>query len=497
MFCINPRTRRSFLVRPTWQGGGGSVLDTDPNYAKSTIRLPFEGANASTTILDAMGNSWSASGNAQLTTSSPLDGSSSLLLDGSGDYCSATRSNAIGTADFTICAKIKPASLASDGEIFCISSVADDLNQFNIVFEYKTTGAIRFSIQTGSGGGVNADISSSTGVIASGTAYDVEACADGSTARIYVGGAQVASGAITGTRANGQPALRIGFLSNQLGGAVTRYFNGRVDNVLVYAGICLHPGGTTFTPPATVPMMPIPRFTSRFTVSGSANDAQGVTTDGTHVWFSSSSTVYKYTTAGSLVTSRNVLGDSPIGKTQINGLAIKDNVLRVSGAEFFGNIATSWIADYNPDSLAYIGHRQLIGDRFAEGMTWHKDSWWVCFHAHKVVARYTDTWKLAAVYPLTFTITGTSGGYGGTQGYDGLFWKDSYLWLSIHEIYDQDYWDVYHFYNGTMYQVARILRNTAGIHQGICLDPIDSTKVWAAERVTGGGDDAVVLLTIS
>lgn len=483
-FLINPFR---FGAPALWAGGGGSILDDDANYPKCTIRIPFEGANGSTSFLDAMGNAWTVNGNAQLTTTTPLVGASSLLLDGTGDWTDSVVASAVGTGDFTIRAKVRPASIASDGEIFCISDAPTTLTNFNIVCEWKTSGAIRFSIQAGSGGTVNADITSAGSVIAANTTYDIECCADGSTARVYVDGVQVASGAISGTRFNQQTTARIGRLSS----SVTRDLNGRVDNVIVYAGVCLHPGGTSFTPDSAIPSMEIPRFTSRFTI-GSSNASQGIATDGTHVWVSSSTTIYKYTMAGSLVTSRDVSGDNPTAKDQINGLFIRSGVLHVSCADFTAGVGTSWIADYDPDTLAYITHRQLTGDWFSEGLCWHEDSWWVCFHATKTLARYDASWNQTATYSLDFPITGTSGGFGSGQGYDGILWTGSLLWLSIHDSYDQDYWDVYYFDAGVMNEVARIARPTSMAHQGICLDPTDSTQVWAVERNAGGSDSAAL-----
>lgn len=67
-----------------------------PQYGQSFDRtrgalLNFEGADASTTILDDYGNTWTAAGNAQIDTAQFKFGNSSLLFDGTGDY--------IGTPD--------------------------------------------------------------------------------------------------------------------------------------------------------------------------------------------------------------------------------------------------------------------------------------------------------------------------------------------------------------------------------------------------------------
>ena len=218
------------------------------------------------------------------------------------------------------------------------------------------------------------------------------------------------------------------------------------------------------------------------------NDLQGVATDGASVWVSSSGTIYKYDTAGSLITSRAVTGDAPTSKTQINGMFIKDGVLYVSAAEN-STPRKSWIVEYDPDTLAYIDHHAITGDWFSEGLAWKDGYWWVVFHANMTLAKVDpSTWAVVATFPLTFPVTGSSGGYGSGTGYDGIAWRGNYLFLNIHEIYDQERLDCYYFDGTQLYEVARLPRPTAQATQGLCIDPTDSSIFWFAERVSSGSD---------
>lgn len=62
-----------------------------PDDITGTVSLlQFEGANGSTTITDAKGRTWTAQGNAQISTAQSRFGSSSLVLDGTGDWIEAT-----------------------------------------------------------------------------------------------------------------------------------------------------------------------------------------------------------------------------------------------------------------------------------------------------------------------------------------------------------------------------------------------------------------------
>jgi hypothetical protein len=243
------------------------------------------------------------------------------------------------------------------------------------------------------------------------------------------------------------------------------------------------------------PSIPIsPSFDSRITMT-TETDAQGVATDGTNLWFSSSDTIFKYSKAGSLITSRDVSGDNPTGKSQINGMYIKDGVLYVSAAEN-STPRKSYIVQYDPDTLAYIDHNQITGDWFSEDLSFKDGYWWVVFHANKVVAKVDpDDWSVVASYDLTFAITGSSGGYGSGTGYDGVDWYGDYLLCNIHEIYDQDFLDVY-FFDGTSFiEVGRLSRPTSIATQGIAIDPSESDVMWFAER-NYSGDDSIAKVTI-
>jgi len=510
---VQPRrynSQRGFLLNPfrfssPWPPlpTAASVLADDANYAKCTVLLQMNGSNGSTSFIDQIGSSWTANGNAQITTSSPIYGSACGLFDGTGDYLSATISDCIGTGDFTIRAKIKLASLSSDAEIFCISNSSTGTSTFDLVFEVKTTGAIRLSIQNGSGT-ANCDISSAVGTIAADTAYEVAAVADGSTARVYVGGVQVTSGPITGTRVQGQTSVRVGFLSSEYGGIYARYFNGRIKGLQVYKGVCLYPGGTTYTPPGNVdrPALPALVHTSAFSIA-STTDAQGIACDGTNIWCSSSTTLYKYSMAGSLVTSRSVTGDNPTTKDQINGLFLKDGILYVSAMKYTAGVGTSWIIEYDPSTLLPTGVTHSldisgITEAVAEGLAWYKGFWWVCFHATQKVAAYTlDFSTRVALLDLGFTISGISGGYGSGFGYDGVAWMGDYLLANLHETYDQKFLDVY-YWNGVSFdQVSRIFRSRSAQSQGLAFDTSDATKLHFAERTYGGGNDLAAIRTVA
>lgn len=65
----------------------------DPYLSSVVALLHFEGANGSTTITDQQGATFTAAGNAQISTARSHAGTSSLLGDGTGDYVDGPNSN--------------------------------------------------------------------------------------------------------------------------------------------------------------------------------------------------------------------------------------------------------------------------------------------------------------------------------------------------------------------------------------------------------------------
>jgi hypothetical protein len=79
---------------------------TDPFFANVSVLLHLNGTNGSTTIVDSGpgARTFTAFGNAQLSTTNPKYGTACLLLDGNGDYLSSSANTAydFGVGDFSI-----------------------------------------------------------------------------------------------------------------------------------------------------------------------------------------------------------------------------------------------------------------------------------------------------------------------------------------------------------------------------------------------------------
>jgi hypothetical protein len=88
----------SSLSAVTW---GKCLIPPQYGYAfdrSQASLINFEAANGSTTFLDDFGNTWTPSGNAQITTAQSKFGTSSMLLDGTGDWISSTNFTTLAMA---------------------------------------------------------------------------------------------------------------------------------------------------------------------------------------------------------------------------------------------------------------------------------------------------------------------------------------------------------------------------------------------------------------
>lgn len=216
------------------QGGGG----TDPYWTSVASLLHFDGADASTTFTDEKGKTWTAGGNAKLSTTDPKFGSASLALDGSGDYVT-TASHAdfgFGTGDFTIEGWTNRSGGLTD------RAMVDTRSAVN------TGIAVYATVTSGGNGGLavasnTAVLAKAAGIPATGAWYHWAVVRQSGTLRGYQDGIQVLSVADSRTYASASHCY-IGTMYNG-----TQGMAGKVDDVRITKGVCRYPDGTTFTPP--------------------------------------------------------------------------------------------------------------------------------------------------------------------------------------------------------------------------------------------------------
>lgn len=208
---------------------------TDPDFTSVTSLLHFDGTNGSTTFTDSAGSprTWTASGNAQLSTTSPKFGTACLLLDGTGGYISSTSNLATSgfPGDFTVEAWVRPDITAGSG--------------FRaIITPGSVTGGFVFGLNNGAAYhgrfGVAVDTQGTT-VLSTSAYTHVAVCRSGTNVRLFVDGVQ--DGA---TFANGVAYPNASALI-YIGTGAGQFFDGRIDDLRITRGVARYTAN--FTPP--------------------------------------------------------------------------------------------------------------------------------------------------------------------------------------------------------------------------------------------------------
>lgn len=214
-----------------------ATLPTDPHWGNVVSLLNFFGSDGSTSTTDSRGLPWAFQGNAQIDTDQSVNGVSSLLLDGTGDY--------IQTADI--------AQMRSDVSIFTIEAyVRLAGSKLQTVFNKRSSTMAQelslyinadntISFQAFSAG--SAVMSLSGAAMSLATWHHLEVGRNGTSWYLFVDGALQSSGTQSGApQTNNQP-FRLG----RDGFNTARDLNGWIGGFRRTNGVIRHT--SSFTPP--------------------------------------------------------------------------------------------------------------------------------------------------------------------------------------------------------------------------------------------------------
>lgn len=196
-----------FLLNPYNFGAGPPA--TDPFFASVTALLHFDGANASTTFTDQKGHTFTASGNAQLTTTSPMFGTACYTSTGTtaATYISspATTDWDMGSGDFT-CEGWAKTAAPSSLMIMMTNRTSGGSDRGPTVFSNGSGGLRGFC---GDATGVNFG-DCTGGTLPANTWFHWAYTRSGTSFRLFLNGAQVGSTATSSTTCGTGQALTIG-----------------------------------------------------------------------------------------------------------------------------------------------------------------------------------------------------------------------------------------------------------------------------------------------
>lgn len=217
-------------------GEFGASSTGDPYFSSVSALLHMNGSNASTTFTDVTGKSWTANGNAQISTAQSQWGGASGLFDGTGDYIT-TASHAdfgMGTGDYTLELWVNPSVVTGD---HCVLDLRSGSATGIAIYTSLSSFSNRWGAADNSnaiGGGAN---------LASSAWTHIALVRQGTTIRFYTNGVQSGTSADSRTYASSVTA-RIG--TDYTGGGG---YNGYADDVRITKGVCRYPNGTTFSVP--------------------------------------------------------------------------------------------------------------------------------------------------------------------------------------------------------------------------------------------------------
>lgn len=213
----------SYYTFPVTYTEGGQVASSSQTltvYDQIVSELLFNGANGGTSFPDSSSRTWTRGGNAQTSTAQFVEGTASLLLDGSGDYLqTASGAELQNQGDWRIECAVRPATVAS---LRCICAKRPSTGNPEYNFAINGTGKLFFQVWDNLNN-VIVQLTGSTSLVVNAWA-DVAVERLGNTYRVLVNGAQedaaTVAGGFTGT--NNLIIGRDAFTS-------ARDFNGYID----------------------------------------------------------------------------------------------------------------------------------------------------------------------------------------------------------------------------------------------------------------------------
>ncbi len=207
-------------------GGAGAVP-----FSAVVALLHMNGTNGQTTFPDTSTNTktFTAAGNAQLSTAQIKFGATSLFLDGTGDYIEAPDSADwdLGTGDFTFEAWVYTTTIAAgQGTVFARQEAGS-----NMVMQIRRNAANLDFIARNTGGGGLVVITATT-FFAINTWYHLAVSRNGSTVRIFKDGTQVATGTASNTLDSNRP-MSIGVVNDT---TLAGFWTGYIDEARITKG---------------------------------------------------------------------------------------------------------------------------------------------------------------------------------------------------------------------------------------------------------------------
>ena len=215
--------------------------------------------------------------------------------------------------------------------------------------------------------------------------------------------------------------------------------------------------------------------------SFAANASQGIASDGTYIYTTSTTHLYKYTKAGALQTSRDISGDGTYD--HMGDLCYHDGFLYVGTGSYPTTPLVGAVLKIDASDLSFDSEISTQSNHECSSVARDTDgNFWVTSYSDlnpNKIYKYNSAWTYQSVDNLE-TVD-----FDDEDGYDGIEWVNGYLLAMAHfGGTEGEFLDKYSFDGTTFKREQRIYSIVNGFNtgQGIALDPTEDGVLWMAAR---------------
>lgn len=220
---------------------------------------------------------------------------------------------------------------------------------------------------------------------------------------------------------------------------------------------------------------------SRFDVAGSGS--QGIAFDGTYLYQNNSTILRKYSTAGSLIASRDCSSDGSSHTIVGSPVVVDGHIYATTNNYTNASPKTGYVLKYTT-SLAYVTEYNLnLSTEWPTAITYNDGYFWVITDPENHVWRYNDDFTGKTQIPCDFVQ------YGGARGIQGIAWVDGYLYLNLHEGSKPCVTQKFEYVGGEL-KFIEAIQHPLFATQGIAWDAIEEVMYFGTRGY--GEPDAIV-----
>lgn len=203
---------------------------------------------------------------------------------------------------------------------------------------------------------------------------------------------------------------------------------------------------------------------------------QGVATDGTYFYTTSSHVLRKYNMIGELLDSNSNTHTDGTDVEQTNHIHMYNGNLYLGANNYSTTPKLGYIKVFDADTLDYVEEHQVL-TYWTEGCAFYDNAWWVVYSDYKYVSKYNTDWEWQADYAVDYPTTGDAG----IIGYQGITWMGDDIFCSIHEdTVPSPCVDRYHW-TGSGFEKRERITPPADATQGICY-LVSDNRFYLAQR---------------